>query len=92
MTPEQRLDRIEAELAAVVATLHGGAEAQQKLNDSLFRVSEAQQSLIVTVSQLTETVSRYVDSADSRMKRIEENLDRLIRAITAEHSNGKGKK
>ena len=92
MTPEQRLDRIEAELAAVVATLHGGADAQQKLNDSLFRVSEAQQSLIVTVSQLTETVSRYVDSADSRMKRIEQNLDRLIRAITAEHSNGKGKK
>ena len=78
-------------MVVVVATLHGLA-SQQKLNDSLFRVSEAQQSLIVTVSQLTETVSRYVDSADSRMKRIEQNLDRLIRAITAEHSNGKGKK
>jgi len=48
--------------------------------------------LTETVSQLTETVSRYVDIADGRMKRIEENLDGLIRAITAEHSNGKGKK
>jgi len=32
-----------------------------------------------------------VDAADARMKRLEENLDGLIRAITAEHQNGKSK-
>jgi len=36
-----------------------------------------------------EAIARYVESADARMKRIEENLDALIRAITAEHTNGK---
>jgi hypothetical protein len=45
----------------------------------------AQRNLIT----LTESVAHYVDAADARMKRIEENLDGLIRAITAEHSNGK---
>jgi len=42
-----------------------------------------------SVNELTVTVSRYVDSANARMQRIEENLDGLIRAITREHSNGK---
>ncbi len=36
-------------------------------------------------------IARYVDASDARMKRLEENLDGLIRAITREHSNGKGK-
>jgi hypothetical protein len=40
------------------------------------------------VNELAVTVARYVDAADARMKRIEENLDGLIRAITREHSNG----
>lgn len=34
-------------------------------------------------------VSRYVDPANARMMRIEENLDGLIRAITREHNYGK---
>jgi hypothetical protein len=77
MTPEARFQRIETDLAAVTATLRGVAESQQRQVESL--------------SQLTATISRYVDSADGRMKRIEENLDGLIRAITAEHGNGKRK-
>ena len=43
------------------------------------------------VSELAQSVCRYVDSADARMKVIEANLDALIRAIMAEHSNGKTK-
>jgi hypothetical protein len=30
-----------------------------------------------------------MDDADARMKRIEENLDGPIRAITSRHSNGR---
>lgn len=36
------------------------------------------------------TVNKYVQASDERMKRIEDNLDGLIRAITQEHANGKG--
>jgi len=42
------------------------------------------------ITVLTENVDKYVAAADARMKRIEDNLDGLIRAITREHSNGKG--
>jgi hypothetical protein len=41
-----------------------------------------------SVNELAVTATRCVDAADARMKRIEENLDGLIRAITSEHSNG----
>jgi len=42
-----------------------------------------------SVNELAVTVTKYVDAADARMKRIEENLDGLIRAITSEHTNGR---
>jgi len=42
-----------------------------------------------SVNELAVTVSRYVDAANARMMRIEENLDGLIRAITREHGNGR---
>ena len=80
MTPEQRIEHIEGELAGITAILRGVAEIQQRQT--------------VSMSQLTETISHLADSAvaaDARTTRIEENLDGLIRAITAEHGNGKGK-
>jgi hypothetical protein len=42
-----------------------------------------------SVNELAVTMNKYVEAADARMRRIEENLDGLIRAITREHSNGK---
>ena len=42
------------------------------------------------VTNLTDAIAQQSEAADLRMKRIEENLDGLIRAITADHSNGKG--
>lgn len=41
--------------------------------------------------RLDAAIERYVDAADARMKQMEQNLDALIRIITAEHSNGKGR-
>jgi hypothetical protein len=42
-----------------------------------------------SLNDLAVTVIKYVDAADARMRRIEDNLDGLIRAISREHSNGK---
>jgi hypothetical protein len=75
MTAEERFERIETDLAGITGILRTVAEIQRRQAESL--------------SQITESISRYVDHSDARLKRIEENLDRLIRAITAEHGNGK---
>lgn len=77
MTPEERMERIE----------NGWLELQQghrEIQQQMRGINEALASLIASVD-------RYVNSSDERMKRIEANLELLIRAITAEHSNGKGK-
>jgi hypothetical protein len=75
MTPEERFERIER-------TLIGLTDAQRGL-------VEAQRMQAETLSGLMQMIGSHVTSADARMKRIEENLDGLIRAITAEHRNGK---
>jgi hypothetical protein len=75
MTPEDRFQRIEGSLEAVAEALKGLIEAQTRGQETL-RI-------------LTESIGQYVGAADARMTRIEANLDGLIRAITAEHSNGK---
>jgi len=73
---QRQTDRMVANLATVV-----------EMNSNSTR--EAINSLTVTVDGLALTVDKYVHAADARMRRIEENLDGLIRAITSEHSNGK---
>jgi len=75
MTAEERFQQIEASLAASASVLHTLVASQARTQE--------------TLSTLTESVSRYIDAADARMRRIEENLDGLIRAITADHTNGK---
>ena len=83
MTPEQRIEHIEGELAGITAILRGVAEIQQR-QTSMSQLTE-------TISHLADSVTAQAAAADARMTRIEENLDGLIRAITAEHGNGKGK-
>ena len=75
MSAEESFERIETDLTAIAAALRGVAEAQ-RMNAE-------------TLSQLMKAIGAYADSADARMKRIEDNLDGLIRAITAEHANGR---
>jgi hypothetical protein len=64
-------------------------EKQLVTQDTLTKLADAQLRTQEAIGHLTITVDKYVDAADARMKRIEENLDGLIRAITREHSNGK---
>ncbi len=75
MTPEQRMERIE----------NGWIEIQQALKT----VIDSQTRTNQTIGSMAESITRYTDAADARMRRLEDNLDGLIRAITAEHSNGK---
>jgi hypothetical protein len=57
---------------------------------SLFHtLVEGQMRTDKSVNELAVTMTRYVDTADARMTRIEENVDGLIRAISSEHSNGR---
>jgi methyl-accepting chemotaxis protein len=78
----------------VNATIGSLGERVNALTDTVNTLSD-------TVDKLTGTVELYFDRADARFARIEErfdarferieaNLDALIRAITAEHKNGKG--
>ena len=83
MTPEQRIEHIEGELVGITAILRGVAEIQQRQTISMSQLTE-------TISHLADSVTAQAAAADARMTRLEENLDGLIRAITAEHGNGKG--
>ncbi len=74
MTVEERLDRIEAALA-------GWADAQRGL--------AAEHTQADSITQLVQTIEKYVASADARVARIEDHLETLIRAISAEHGAAK---
>jgi uncharacterized protein (DUF3084 family) len=84
MEGQARMDKSVANLATL---LSGHVE----LSDGRFaRLEEAHLRTEQAISNLAANVDRYAAAADARMIRIEENLDGLIRAITREHSNGKG--
>jgi hypothetical protein len=95
MTHEERFERIEADLAAMVSsqvTWQGSlVNWQADIKTAMAGLIEAQVATQRSITTLNESIARYVDSADARMKQIEASLDALLRAITAEHSNGKGK-
>lgn len=82
---------IDEHLAAIAATLHALAEAQLRTQTATEGLVRAQTQTQETIGSMATSIGKYVDAADARMKRLEENLDGLIRAITAEHSNGKTK-
>jgi ornithine carbamoyltransferase len=75
---------LEEQLTAVATTLQAVVNAQLALTNAQTRTQE-------TIADMAASIGKYVDAAEARTKRLEENLDGLIRAITAEHSNGKTK-
>jgi hypothetical protein len=75
MTTDERLERIE----------YGWLEIQQALK----AVIQVQTNTNERIASLAESIGQYIDAADARTRRLEDNLDALIRAIAAEHSNGK---
>ncbi|HTS27733.1 MAG TPA: hypothetical protein VMH81_17785 [Bryobacteraceae bacterium] len=83
MTPDERFERIEELIQTIL-------EADVRNRAALQIVLESQVRTQESLRVLNEPVSRSADAADARLRRIEENLDALIRAITSEHTNGKG--
>ena len=75
MTTEERLEHIE----------NGWLDIQQALKT----VIQVQTNTIAEIGTIAESMGQFVDAANTRISRLEDNLDALIRAITAEHSNGK---
>ncbi len=80
------------------ALFEGLIEAQKISDRSVGKLAQTVEHLAGTVDRLAGTVDSlagtvgvFVASSDARLKRLEENLDGLIRAITQEHTNGKGK-
>jgi hypothetical protein len=81
----------EQQLAAITAAVLQIAEAQVRTQAATEGLIKAQTQTQETIAGMAASVSKFVDASDARLKRLEENLDGLIRAITAEHSNGKSK-
>jgi ornithine carbamoyltransferase len=75
---------IEEQLTAIASTLQAVVNAQLAMTNAQTRTQE-------TIADMAASIGKYMDAAEARTKRLEENLDGLIRAITAEHSNGKTK-
>ncbi len=73
---QARTDKSVGALAGLIGQSH-----------KLFEASNAR--LEAAHLKTEEVVQKYVEAADARMRRIEDNLDGLIRAISSEHSNGK---
>ena len=87
------LERVEANLLAI-------AEAQISWQNDIRRAMEGLveahtlsqrklETLIESISKYVDASAEFVTESKARTKRLEENLDALIRVITAEHSNGK---
>jgi Mg2+ and Co2+ transporter CorA len=97
--------QMRTDLGAVTDTLKVFADSMLQTRTALARLierDELQQRNLATLAEttthigarltaLTEEVTAYVADSRERIKQMEANLDALIRIITAEHSNGKGK-
>jgi ABC-type transporter Mla subunit MlaD len=85
-----RTDKLISELTlAVTRHVETANTSISHTDNALGKLNEAQIRTQDAITHLAASVDKYVVAADARMKRIEENLDGLIRAITREHSNGK---
>ena len=91
MTTEERFEHIDSTLQATADTLKTIAESQVATQAATASLIKAQAHTQEAIADMAASIGKYVDAAEARTKRLEENLDALIRAITAEHSNGKSK-
>ena len=85
------------EMFKVVLDMHMGTEKSiteltRLIGQSHSLLEAAHQRIEASHESLEAAIRQYVEVADARMRRIEDNLDGLIRAITSEHTNGKGRR
>jgi hypothetical protein len=53
----------------------------ERIESNLEKVTLSQLRTQDTISGLVESIGRYVDASEARLKRLEENLDGLIRKL-----------
>lgn len=95
MTIEEQLHNVIQLLEATA----GVALRNEETCKRLFELAELQSRNLTKLAETVEIAHRnlatevaaYVTDSRERMKQLEANLDALIRIITAEHSNGKGR-
>jgi len=95
LTSEERFESIERDLAAAAALSLRNEQGIQSLQAAQQANIAALQANIAALADaaklLGERVADYVSAGEASMRQMEANLDALIRIITAEHSNGRGK-
>jgi hypothetical protein len=75
------------DLSLLIGKSHDALEASHVRLEAALEASNGR--LEAAQLKTAEAVQAFVASGEARFKRLEENLDGLIRAITREHSNGK---
>jgi hypothetical protein len=86
-----RTDKSVGDLASLLTSHVDLTESRvARIEEAHVRIEEAHARTEDAIANLAINADKYVATADARMKRIEENLDGLIRAIAREHTNGKG--
>jgi hypothetical protein len=95
---EARFGRIEQAQEVQAKTLSRIVQAQEANAKILGAVLRAQATLFESLDRLVgaqtrqaEALREFTSLSDERLTRIEKDIEGLIRAITTEHSNGKGK-
>lgn len=66
-------------------------ERLERIETALAATIQSQGRVYEAMTDVVQTIGKFADEPSARMTRIEENLGALIRAITAEHTNGKNK-
>ena len=84
----RRVDQVEREVAERFERIEKDLELAARAMSGLVRVVETTNQQL---GSLIASVNSYIDASNARMTRLEENLYGLIRAITAEHQNGRSK-
>lgn len=73
-----------------IRTDHSLSELTVLVNHYVQGADQSREETGHAIQELAVVVGGFVEASEARVKRLEENLDGLIRAITSEHKNGKG--
>jgi hypothetical protein len=85
MTPEERFERIERDLAAAaanIAILAEATEAYARVNN------ESMKALAGSVSALVETVAAHVESSNARMDQLDATLKAFLNSMRRTNGHG----
>ena len=64
-------------------------ERFERMERNLVVVTQVLSAASKNLETMAQLMNKYIDAADARMTRMEQNLDLLIRAIATEHTNGR---